>query len=554
MLIGVDIGTLRLRINQVIAEPLHIDTSGEHFSQSSVAVWDLIAKWLPQLDFRPTNAIAVTATCLLVVLELTTYGGHRVLRPFNCLADPKHYTLSDDHDVWMWNDQRALRQADKLTEALKGTVWLQQLGGRITPEMGVAKLKWLSDHHRDRHLVVFEYYDWIQYLLLHGGYHRDSDGHVYFGYHPVTTHYSADSAAIDGSVKGWGAEPWARFGIGSHITAGCSNSDGTMLPLGVPVGDVHPTILLLTDAKSMVVALGGIDAYAAWLLIYRPDANLVLMIAGTLTCFFVADHRRRALPIPGIWGPYKVVGHDHVNLFEFGQLVTGKLFERIIVDLCNLAGEVLYEDPFHFLEHKTEELEQLYNHHISEIIKPYMYYGDLIGNRSPYNLSTMSELVIDGHNSRPDLASVLDFLVELMVVRYNLTMEHLAFQTRQLIECYCQGAQTTVDGIVVVGSQAQNDRLLQLIANVTGLKVLRTQTLMGEFGGAIGATMMAKMARRLIGVRVSKSTYNEALVQLVEPGRRYQEFTPRPNNVLSNKYRFYCQFADLQHRFKQAMG
>lgn len=554
MLIGVDIGTLRLRINQVVAEPLHIDTSGEYSTQSLVAVWDLIVKWLPQLDLRPTNAIAITATCLLVVLEVATVSGHRVLRPFNCLADPDRYVASDDHDVWMWNDQRALRQANRLTDALKGTPWLQQLGGRITPEMGVAKLKWLSDNYRHRQLMVFEYYDWIQYLLLHGGYQRDSDGHVYFGYHPVTTHFPRNGAAIDGSVKGWGADAWSRFGIGSHVTIGCSNSDGKMLALGVPIGDVHPTILLLTDAQLMVVAQGAIDAYAAWLLIYTPDSNVVAMIAGTLTCFFVADRRRRPLPIPGIWGPYDVVGDDDIHVYEFGQLVTGRLFERLIVDLCNLHGDVLYEDPFHFLEHKTEELEQLYNHHITEIIKPYLYYGDLLGNRSPYNLSTMSEMVIDGHNSRPDLASALETLVELMVVRYNLTMEHLAFQTRQMIECYCQGAETSVAGIVVVGSQAQNDRLLQLIANVTGLKVLRAETLVGEFGGAIGANIMAKVARRLVGVRATKAAYADALAQLMDTGRRYREFVAHPNKTLDLKYRFYCKFADLQHQFKQAMG
>lgn len=557
MLIGIDIGTLRLRVNTVITEPITTDTSDTFATQLLVEVWNTIARWLPRLDASGAIGVAITATCLMVVQEVVQLGLEARLRPFNCLALPTNYKPSDNHDVLMWHDRRAAPQADKLNEVLYGLEILLRLGGRVTPELGIAKLRWLKDNYPDRRLVVFEYYDWITYLFRYGGYVRDR-GMLTFPYVPFEADFADDSVAIDGLIKGWPREVWDQLGLsGSIILGGVGIDDGHLLPIGFPIGEVHPLILAMTDATSMTIAQGSIDVYGSWLLVFRPDLKNVTMIAGTSTCFILPLNTGHAKFISGIWGPYALTKSDKFWVYEFGQPCTGHLHERLIVDLLTILGnDSECDNPFDYLEYKTQQLEHKYDRRILEIIKSYMYYGDFLGNRSPYNLATMSEMLIDGKNSRPELTSAFTTTPELIVLRYNLTLEHLAFQTRQLLDIIQAELDIKLPGITVVGSQAQNHRFLHLVADVTGLNVVTTAASEGEFGGAEGAAIMAKVGRKLsYASRIDVETYSDSFV-LSFPSNtgEIHIFHPNRNPTLEKKYLFYRKFASLQKQFKQTMG
>lgn len=556
MSIGIDIGSAQIRVNLALTASVGTTSTGAYHTQLLAEVWNRLREMLQNLDWRETNTVAVAATCLTVVLEVVQVQSQECLRPFNCAADPRKYHESNHHDVWMWYDTRALRQAAELSRILKedAAPW----GGHILAELGLAKLKWLSDNYPDRRLVAFEYYDWISYLLLLGGF-KDIDGVLVIPYIPVRNEFERGSIAVDGSVKGWPSQFLKEVGIGVNIEiGGCINEASRLFPVGVCLGNMNEKLRReIAPGAEVFIANGCIDAYAGWLSTYNANKSYISMVAGTSTCCFYVGTSPQT--IPGVWGPVTLVTNSHYRqLFEFGQPSTGQLYERLIAGLSQVVendqtGDFSrYDDPFEYMEHKTEELEQLYECTISQIIRPYMYHGDYHGNRSPYSLTTMGEMVIDGANSRPGLANVSDESLEAYVIRYNLIMEFLSFQIKQVLSIIRDNCSDyRVDGIVVAGSQNKNERFMRLLATVTGLPTYRLQE--GEFNTLVGAALIAKICTKVGKREHSDDSYEEAFLSVLGKSRQYEEFNPDESASLDQKYAFWVRFSDLQRDFKLQM-
>lgn len=440
MKVGVDIGTGSVRSyceDGTSTCPISRTARGSWICQSSSEIFCAIMKVVPPA----ASSICFTATCSMVVREKVVVDGKTYLVPYNCqksseVCSDVSDTLGDisggTNDVILWMDHRATSQAQQLNTLLDGTFVKRTIGAFI-PELGLPKLKWLSDHV-DKQLYCFELYDWFNYVFQ-VGYNNDMVPMelVEFDY--------TEGNGIDGSIKGWTASQLSF--INTNIKVGKSESlsqqPAKLLYLGDYIGTVNPKIL-----PSCEIYNGGVDCYGGWISSLGID-ECVSMVAGTSTCF-IFETDTTSEPIDGIWGPFELVKGKQV--YSFGQPATGKLFEELLLQ---------FNVTFDQLEHDTQQLEKLHNKSINELIKHYHYYGDKYGNRNPLMDFNMNEMFIDGKNSSEISLAITDPLI-----KYNLTLEFLAFQTFQLLE------NLPVKSIVISGSQTRNQRLLQLIHITTG--------------------------------------------------------------------------------------
>lgn len=151
-----------------------------------------------QLSGSHDPCVFVSATCSMAVVEkIETPSG-------------PHFAPLEDIIVWM--DSRAQKQANWVSQHLPPNV-LSRVGGRVTPEMGLAKLKWVDEKYKfsGKNVVVFELYDWVSYLFaaggVRGGLVRCVGAEAVFG---------PGSQAMDGLVKGWSGDVLA----GLEVTVG----------------------------------------------------------------------------------------------------------------------------------------------------------------------------------------------------------------------------------------------------------------------------------------------------------------------------------------------
>jgi len=552
MSIGIDIGTSAIRVNDLLSEVIDSTTNPDnnHVSQSSQLIFTKILQALSSLEYDDFHSIAVSATCSMVVLNTVSINGERFLQPFNTSCSPDKYVTDFNHDVLLWMDNRATDQTEQLNTDLQNTPAIRSVGNRFVPELGLPKLKWLSENYPNEHLVCFELFDWISYLFINGGF--DENSCVKYPSHFAD--FTDDSIAIDGSIKGWSQKSLVEFGISKNIKIGTNVNSKENLHLGYPLGELHASIrnfIGIHASSKCIVVNGCIDSYAGWIGQLDPTVNYVAMTAGTSTCC-ILGMVGCTQPILGIWGPFNQLAIDNEYLiYAFGQPATGKLYERLIQTSIFRKHAGNESDPFLWLETKTIELEQIHNRLINALIKNYFYYGDVYGNRSPYNDYQMSEMVIDGVNSCKQLDLVIsgDDITSL-VIRYNLIIEFLVFQFKQIIDRMSEANRNiNPPGIVVSGSQSKNDRFLQMLADVTSMKVQRIKGRDGQYCSSIGASIIATIGKKIYGGDKQGTTFTESLI-----ANEYVHYQPHRNEILMRKYDAMKKMAEFQIQLRRLMS
>lgn len=462
MFVGVDIGTGSVRSFSLdgFSQTCDISTvkhNEKFITQSSKQVFDSILKTLPT---EHIEGICFAATCSMVVKEKVNINGTLYLKPFNCgPSDPGNLSESKySQDIILWMDNRPVEQCEQLNEVQHNS-FMKSTITKFIPELGIPKLKWLSDNFPDRDLYCFELYDWYNYVFQVG--YSEGSELVEFKLSDDVK-YQDGSNGIDGSIKGWA--PKELWFINENIHIGKSesvnhktsskipNDTSIKLPnLGDYIGNVSTNVL---GDGSCEIFNGCIDCYAGWICTLTDIPNSVSMIAGTSTCFVMQTSTGSKKPIPGIWGPFELINNG-AFVYSFGQPATGKLFEDLFAEFDMAANS------FDVLDRYTQELEQEYQQPITELIKHYYYYGDKYGNRNPLMDFNMSEMYIDGKNASKLGVSVFAKNKLALVIRYNLIMEFLCFQTDQLL------TPLLVNAIIISGSQGKNQRFLRLLNMVT---------------------------------------------------------------------------------------
>lgn len=564
--IGVDIGTgsVRVCLNnpdnfKTAFKPIKTnkhDTFSNYITQSSQEIYQCILALLKELVNEPVVSISFTATCSMVVMEKVSIASGIHLKP--CAVNFE----GDDRkqDIILWMDNRSVGQTSFLNEKVNEKD-LSKVGGKFIPEMGLPKLKWLQDNIYED-IVCFELYDWFSYLFLVGGY--DEDGLVPYVVEPIEPmqEHPTESEAMDGSIKGWTTEFLKQIGIDSHISIGRSEfnlSTSGLLPIGIPLGYIHENAYSLRE--KIAVANGCIDCYAGWLSTIEPGfaaENHLSMIAGTSTCFILSTPSSQYNPITGIWGPFSQLLALPLDIFEFGQPATGKLFEQLFANYTLVVSSLNTDDIFALLEHKTATLEVNRNSTITELIKSYFWYIDQYGNRSPYNDFSMSEMIIDGFNSSDNLESITNGTTLMgLVIRYNLVLEFLCFQTRQILEIIQASNGPLVDSITVSGSQGNNKRFMRLLATVTGkqVKILKLSTNV-KYNVVKGSAIISTIGHNLLtGCKNYQNTINSSIptdvdYDIIYPDHSIAEFSP----LLDKKYNVFLDMAMSQQNYRRIIN
>lgn len=566
--VGIDIGTSSVRVavnsdsdSQVSTQAISVYSSetAPFVSQSSREIYAKIRSLLDELDTTEVGAISTTATCSMVVREIIWDHGKPYLIPYlvNNIDE-------DSQDIILWMDNRARKQCDYLNDNVKSDV-KRKVGGSFIPEMGLPKLKWLSDNVGDRKLVCFELYDWFSYLFLCGGFDNNYSRVPFIEHTQVQMlNFPTVSEAMDGSIKGWSKKFLDDLGIAENIRIGksefnLSNVDG-LLPAGVPLGYLHKEAGL---PNNVLVCNGCIDCYAGWLStidIRSLEKNTLSMIAGTSTCFVLSTANFAHKSIPGIWGPFDQLLCQLANLFEFGQPATGKLFEtlfnnyRTVIEALPPSGD----DIFGFLEKETQKLENKYSKPILGIAKNYFWYVEQFGNRSPFNDLNMSEMLIDGYNaSDSDLDSITNGSSLMgLVIRFNLILEFLCFQTRQILEIIESHQGPVVDSILISGSQGKNLRFVNLLSLVTNKPVKCLLLLVNSDCQVVfGACMLSKIGLNILTV----STYSQALhlcipLQVSLTSMTCQSAPTNLSFLLDTRYQIFLDMCLQQRRYRELVA
>lgn len=483
----------------------------------------------------PRFGVCVGATCSMVVMERVVEEGQYFFR-----------ALEPGHEIIVWMDVRAQQEAEIATRLLPDWA-LRQIGGRVTPEMGIAKLLWVDRYYKasQKNVCVFELYDWVSYMFLAGGY-QDGRVRCLAQDEPM---FGPGQSAMDGSLKGWSADILESLSISTKVVATPNSADPALAfpEVGTPLGTVG----------DFIVGHGCIDCYAPWagLAASKEGAGngarrlepalaetRLLLVAGTSTCGIVSS--QHAAPMEGFWGPFGQLSSQPVC--TFGQPATGQLFQELIQEFRGLVPA--NEDAFSFMEHHAQRLEAERNAPLTVLARHYLYYGDKHGNRSPYGSFHMGEVYADGVNAASNdtfRVSLRERSVEALVLRYYLTLEFLLFQTAQL----CLRLAATCGPIATVhleGSQAQNHRFVGLLKCFvfpqSRLFIRKDAT--SKFSGCRGVA--ASLARKLIP---SGGMWGD-WCEVKDPG---MDGAGTLQDVLVAKHEAFLQLAEWQAAFRRKM-
>ncbi|KAK6200438.1 uncharacterized protein RJT21DRAFT_114850 [Scheffersomyces amazonensis] len=561
--VGIDIGTGSVRvcyrnsekgIFESWSKPIHThNIIGDVICQSSQDIYNSIQELIIEIPYNDIKGISTTATCSMVVMKISnTIGDNLQINPFEFRSS----NSNDDkvYDILLWMDNSSTTQTIQLNETLSTPI-KGRLGGQIIPELGIPKLKYLQDTYPTENFIVFELYDWIN-LRLTGIENK-------YQYKPVTT--DKEGYAIDGSVKGWSQETLrGKFGVNNVKVGG-----GQLLPLGYPMGRFS------TRGIDAVVAHGCIDCYAGWLsTIIKSeslDEEILSMVAGSSTCFIFSSQNQEQDPpfIHGIWGPFNIWGKKY-NVYEFGQPATGLLFERLFKSYAELIHSHINTNDigliFKWIEDETVKIEEKLKKPINSIIKNDFYYGDINGNRSPLLDFTMSEIVIDGKNNTPELdhCSIINGKdVTSLIIKYNLILEFLCFQTKQILSEFLSD-NLNVWKVIITGSQSSNERFLKLLSDIIHKPIIKIKSDTNnntKYNVVKGASMIAEMAVKLSSKQylIEDESYYEIMKQVINQANGYlihEEVLPtnQLTSLYNIKYNIFLDMCNSQQKYRSLIN
>lgn len=241
--------------------------------------------------------------------------------------------------------------------------------------------------------------------------------------------------------------------------------------------------------EGIAVGSGVIDAYAGWIGTVGAKVDLgaeqlqagrdasdvsqaftrLAAVAGTSTCHLAMSHK--PVFVDGVWGPYRDVLIPDFWLAEGGQSATGELLKHMLETHPAFAEASAAADKAksNIYDHLNTHLRTMQKAckapSISYLGRHQFFYGDLFGNRSPIADSRMRGSMIGMSNDKS---------VDGLALQYYATMEFIALQTRQIVECMNKAGHV-IASIFMSGSQCQNDILMSLMATACHMPVVIPQ-------------------------------------------------------------------------------
>lgn len=382
-------------------------------------------------------------------------------------------------------------------------------------------------------------------------------------------------SGVDGSADGWSIDFLNKIGLHELVEdnfsslGGSLKKKGSFLSAGQPVG--HLSKVVANDmglTESCIVSSGIIDAYAGWVgtvasnpLDSKRDNDVkkterLAMVAGTSTCHIIMTDRQ--LMVPGVWGPYKDILLPNFWVTEGGQSCTGALLNHILTthpayqELINVCQK-LNQNPFDYLNTLLIQLSKKKSCiSVGDLTSDLFVYGDLHGNRSPLADVDMRATII---------GQTLDTSIESLALLYLAACEFIALQTRHIIETMVNSGHC-IRTIYISGSQVNNDMLIRLIMESTGLDIIIPEykavnkSSSTNSAVAYGSAILGMCAYRVYHSNqkdVDKQILWDVMSEATPAGRIYpvkELSNDYERGLLNVKYNIYLDMIKTQRKYR----
>lgn len=454
--IGVDIGTqstkalltdARGAIVASHAQGYRPDTPRPSWAEQWPAVWldAVLACIAGCVDAAKQADARFTVDSIRAVCVSSLYGGSGI---------PVDETMRPLHPCLIWMDRRATAEVDWVRATLDLKRLADVTGNGVDSYYGYTKMLWLKNHRAD----VFAR---TRYFVPPNA----------FVIHALTGELAVDrsSAGNIGGVYDLRQRTWSPAMLGM---------------LGIPAEMMPPRLVASTDVVGRLtesaaqrtglragvpVIAGGVDAAVATLAagVTRPGQH-VAMIGSSMCWGYVTQHvdaRHGLVSMPNVFG-------DPRDAYVFGGAITaGAAVTWFRDQFCRDVAQdaaARGSDVHDLLDARASELP--------EGAEGVLFLPYLMGERSP---------IWDGKASGAFVGLNLYHRREHL---YRAVLEGVACALRHNIEAGAKGAASLDDDLIVVGGAAHSDLWMQIIADVTGRRVL---TIAQEVEAAMGAALLA---------------------------------------------------------------
>ncbi|KAG8711493.1 hypothetical protein FRC08_015818 [Ceratobasidium sp. 394] len=567
------------------------DTDARIFEQSTTEIWRAIRTatraCLASASVSPSKVagIGFDATCSLAV---TDRSGVPV-----CVTSGEGLGGEGERNIILWADHRAEEEADIINKS--GAVVLDYVGGTMSLEMEIPKILWLSRHMSPENFKKCQFFDlpdWLTYKSTNSLARSSCSLVCKCAFIPPGATPSAHGWVPDflhhiglGSLVADGFAALGGWGVVGPEGRDAKEDPGLVLTAGQPVGRglTKEAAEELGLVEGTPVGSAVIDAYAGWIgtvaarynskgssganqLSPSPTLDAsgerLAAVAGTSTCHVIQSPK--GIFVPGVWGPYKNAVFPGWWMNEGGQSSTGQLIDFMLTThpayarLQSLAKE--QQKSVHVvLAERLESLRQEANvESLTELTKDIHFYPDLHGNRSPLADPQMYGSIV---------GLKLDSGLSDLALKFNVTLEAIALQTRHIIETMNTRGHT-VRSIFMSGGQAANTKLMQLFADVCDVPVVLPQShsaavvlgaaMLGRFAAEVSTQAKSQAVSQKEAEVASEKTKEDLwkiMVEMTPPGTEVRPArSAREGRLLDAKYAIFLEAIDIQRRWRKEMA
>ena len=431
----------------------------DYVEQSSEDIWrsicNAVKSALKQSEVSPDQiaGISFDATCSLVVLDKS--------------GEPLAVNEEgiNDRNIIVWMDHRAIAETESINEGDHDV--LKFVGGKLSPEMEIPKLKWIKSHLPHTWSNAGKFFDLADYLTYR------STGVDARSLCTVVCKWTF--LGHEGKHGRWDKRFLKKIDLGDILEEDKVVED--VRPMGSFLGNLNYVAArelgLTTDCA---VGVGIIDAHAggvgllgaAWEGKGKPRLetleSALALIGGTSNCHMAVSRKPRF--IGGIWGPYYGAMVPGMWLTEGGQSAAGSAIDHVIAQHPNASKllSVAKKQKVTVYELLNTEVAgiQVEEGRGPEITRNMHILPDFIGNRSP-KADPHIRGTIDGIS--------LDSSITSQAIQYYAAIQAVAYGTRDIIRTMNR-AGYQIDTMYVTGGGTKNRLWLQEHADATGCTIV----------------------------------------------------------------------------------
>lgn len=569
--VGVDVGTGSARaciidstghIMAIAHSPIkREELIKDHITQSSNEIWEKICYCVKtvieesKVDNLSVKGIGFDATCSLVVVDEKKHEPVAVGPNFD----------DQEQNIMLWMDHRAKKQTELINET--GDKCLKYVGGKMSIEMEIPKIKWLKDNCSKETFKKCKFYDLSDFLTFKATGKQNKSlcaAACKQGFLPY---------GVEGSTKGWSASFLNNIGLeelvendfdklGGPLDGSSNDINSRYHSAGAPIGELSEQACKdFGLSKNCIVGSGIIDAYAGWVGTVAASSDIdnretedvnhavgrLAVVAGTSSCHIAIS--REPHFVNGIWGPYKDILFENFWCSEGGQTCTGELLAYVLKvhpayeqlqSIADKTASSVYDTLNSILDDMVTTQEK---RSVVALGKHLFYYGDLRGNRSPLGDAEMRGSVI---------GFSMDTTLNDIALKYYAACEFIAQQTRHIIETMIKAGHR-IKALYMSGGQCRNNLLMELLTNATGYPVVIPEYI--DSAVVFGAALLGASASKSFELKKAQShevTLWNIMKYMTKSDRVImpQCVGSSDRKLLDVKYQIYLDMAQKQKEYR----